>query len=255
MRRVRLLGLDFADFNVAEAATWLAARDAGAPFAAVVTPNADHLARLARTPGLRDAYAEALLCLLDSRVVARAARLLGLPTPAVCPGSDLAAALLEHHVTHGENICVIGLRAPWLPALRRRFGLGAVGHYDPPMGFWCNPVELARAADFVAAHPARFVFLAVGSPGQELLATAIARAGRATGVGLCVGAGLEFLAGARRRAPRWVQLAGLEWAHRLAQEPRRLARRYLIEDPLIFPLLLRARMAAWRGQGGNPHQG
>ena len=70
------------------------------------------------------------------------------------------------------------------------------------------------------AHPARFVFLAVGSPRQERLAAAIAATGQATGTGLCIGASLDFLAGVQRRAPSWLQRAGLEWLHRLRRRPR-----------------------------------
>jgi N-acetylglucosaminyldiphosphoundecaprenol N-acetyl-beta-D-mannosaminyltransferase len=95
--------------------------------------------------------------------------------------------------------------------------------------------------EFVLAHPARFTCLAVGSPRQEILAAAIAATGRACGVGLCVGASLDFLSGALTRAPSWIQWAGLEWLHRLASDPRRLAWRYLVEDPVVFALLLRER--------------
>jgi exopolysaccharide biosynthesis WecB/TagA/CpsF family protein len=93
----------------------------------------------------------------------------------------------------------------------------------------------------VRAHPARFIFLAVGSPRQERLAAAIAAAGGATGTGLCIGASLDFLAGAQTRAPGVLQRAGLEWAFRLATHPTRLARRYLLDDPRVIPLLLRQR--------------
>ena len=93
------------------------------------------------------------------------------------------------------------------------------------------------------AHPARFIFLAVGSPRQEMLAAAIQATGRATGIGLCIGASLEFIAGAQPRAPAWMQRTGLEWLHRLGRDPRRLARRYLIDSPAILPMLLRERLA------------
>ena len=93
----------------------------------------------------------------------------------------------------------------------------------------------------VVSHPARFIFLAVGSPRQERLAAAIAATGRATGTGLCIGASLDFLAGAERRAPAWMQRHGLEWAFRLTRDPVRLARRYLLDSPRVVPLLLRER--------------
>jgi exopolysaccharide biosynthesis WecB/TagA/CpsF family protein len=84
--------------------------------------------------------------------------------------------------------------------------------------------------------------LAVGSPGQEILAAAIQASGRAVGTGLCAGASLDFLAGAAQRAPWLMQRAGLEWLHRMASDPRRLTRRYLHDDPPVFGMLMRERL-------------
>lgn len=239
---VRLLGLDFADMDATAAAAWLAARPAEAPFGYVVTPNADHLVRLVRDPALATIYRNACLRLLDSRVVAGVAGVLRLPAPRVAPGSDVTTLLLTRLLRPGERITVVGLRAAWLPALVARCGLVPPAHYDPPMGFAMDRAACAATVDFVLAHPARFVLLAVGSPQQEVLAATIAATGRATGIGLCIGASLEFLAGARRRAPGWMTRSGLEWLFRLAGDPRRLARRYLVDSPAVLPLLLRARL-------------
>ncbi|HBK07076.1 MAG TPA: glycosyltransferase [Acetobacteraceae bacterium] len=238
---VRLAGLDFDDMDVMAAAAWIAARPAGAPFSYVVTPNADHLVRLDRDPGLRMVYRQAELCLLDSRVVACMARLLRLGTPSVAPGSDISACLLGRHVGSGDRITIVGLSPIWLPALVARYGLSAPAHYDPPMGFDRDPAALAATVAFVRANPARFVFLATGSPRQERLAAAIVAAGGATGTGLCIGASLEFLVGARRRAPTIFRRAGLEWLFRLVCEPRRLWRRYLVDSPRVIALLARQR--------------
>jgi N-acetylglucosaminyldiphosphoundecaprenol N-acetyl-beta-D-mannosaminyltransferase len=238
-RSVHLLELDFADMDAAAAAALLARRPAGAPFRFVVTPNADHLVRLHRRPELAPPYHDALLCLLDSRVVALVARLIGLDVPRVAPGSDLTALLLERHLAPGERITIVGMRPEWLPALVSRCRLTAPAHFDPPRGFEGDSVAMREAVDFVVAHPARFVFLAVGSPRQEMLAAAIGATGQARGVGLCIGASLEFLAGHLARAPEWMQGAGLEWLHRLGSDPHRLARRYLRECPALLPLLLR----------------
>ncbi len=117
---MRLLGLDFADLTAADAAAWLARRPASAPFGYVTTPNADHLVRLHRRPDLRPLYEGAMLRLLDSRVVALAARLLGLPTPHVAPGSDLTALLLASHLQAEERITIVGLSPAWLPSLVAR---------------------------------------------------------------------------------------------------------------------------------------
>jgi N-acetylglucosaminyldiphosphoundecaprenol N-acetyl-beta-D-mannosaminyltransferase len=248
-----MLGLEFADVDAAEAAALLAARPDEAPFGYVVTPNADHLVRLAHDPALAAIYRGALLRLLDSRVVAGVAAALRLPVPRVAPGSDVAALLLTRHLRPGERITIVGVRRAWLPALVVRCALAPPAHYDPPMGFAADPAAFAATVAFVLAHPARFVFLAVGSPQQEVLAAAIAATGRAIGTGLCIGASLEFLAGVKCRAPHWMQRAGLEWLFRLCSDPRRLARRYLVDNPAVLTMLLRARFggAGW-DEGDSP---
>lgn len=234
-----ILGLDFADLDAAAAAATIAARPADAPFGYVVTPNADHFVRLARDPSLRPLYENAAIRLLDSRVVAGLARAVGLRPPRVATGSDVTAALLRP----GERVTIVGLHPAHLAALVARRSLTEPAHYYPPMGFEHHPRAFQAAVDFVVAHPARFVFLAVGSPRQEMLAAAIAATGRATGTGLCIGAALEFVAGAKRRAPVWMQRAGLEWMARLMADPLRLGRRYLWDCPVVLRLLWRERAA------------
>jgi N-acetylglucosaminyldiphosphoundecaprenol N-acetyl-beta-D-mannosaminyltransferase len=243
---VRLLGLDFADLGVEGAVRWVLERSAGERFDFVVTPNADHLVRLARDPALAAIYRDAALRLLDSRVVARAARAIGLPATPVVTGSDLTAKLLPL-LPPGERVTIVGMRRAWLPALIARTGIAPPAHLDPPIGFDTDPAAMDAAVRFVLEHPARLTFLAVGSPRQERLAAAVKAMGRASGLALCIGSSLEFAAGVVPRAPGWVQAAGFEWLHRLGRDPRRLAHRYLARDPAIFPLLVGER---WRRTGG-----
>jgi N-acetylglucosaminyldiphosphoundecaprenol N-acetyl-beta-D-mannosaminyltransferase len=235
VKQVMLLGLTFNDIALAPVVELLLARPAGEKFAYVVTPNSDHLARLRRAPELAGAYREAWLCLLDSQVLARLADRLRLPRPAVVTGADLVAALLPRLA--GLTAAVIGMAPADFAALQRRFPQINFAHHQPPMGLLHNAQAFAQARDFAAASGARFTFIVLGSPLQERLAQAIARTG-ATGTGLCIGAALEFAAG-RPRAPGWMRRAGLEWLHRLARDPRRLARRYLLDDPPVLLALLR----------------
>jgi N-acetylglucosaminyldiphosphoundecaprenol N-acetyl-beta-D-mannosaminyltransferase len=247
---VSLLGLEFADLAAPEAAEAIAARPAESPFGYVVTPNADHLVRLSEDPDLAGIYRDAWLCLMDSRVVAGMARGAGLKAPHVATGSDVTELLLRRYIHVNEKIAIIGLRPAWLPALVERCGLAAPYHYDPPMGFDRDPAAFAATVRYIVAHPARLIFLAVGSPRQERLAAAVAATGRATGTGLCIGASLAFLVGAERRAPAWIRRCGLEWAYRLAGDPRRMARRYLVDSPRVVMLLARAAVAGLFGVGG-----
>jgi exopolysaccharide biosynthesis WecB/TagA/CpsF family protein len=232
-----LLGLDFADLSLGAVLSRLAARPADAPFGYVVTPNADHLVRVQRQPELLPLYRDAMLRLLDSRVVARAARAAGLPAPPVVPGSDLTAQLVRQVIEPAEQITILGMQADAVAALAQRWGLRRVAHLNPIMGFERDPEAMEHAIRFIEDNPARFTFLAVGSPRQCKVAHAVANRGRARGVGLCIGASLLFLSGHEQRAPGPVQRAGLEWAWRLAQDPRRLARRYLVDSPAVLRLL------------------
>jgi exopolysaccharide biosynthesis WecB/TagA/CpsF family protein len=111
----------------------------------------------------------------------------------------------------------------------------------PPMGMLKKPGAMRDAEAFVRETRARFALLAVAMPQQEILALRVAQAGGAVGVGLCIGASLDFLTGRKARAPLWMQKASLEWLHRLLSEPGRLWRRYLIEGPRIFRLTMRWR--------------
>jgi N-acetylglucosaminyldiphosphoundecaprenol N-acetyl-beta-D-mannosaminyltransferase len=83
--------------------------------------------------------------------------------------------------------------------------------------------------------------LCVGCPAQEMIASQLAAIGCQSGIALCVGASIDFLIGTRTRAPLWVQKLSLEWAYRLAQEPGRLWRRYLVESPKILRIFMATR--------------
>jgi exopolysaccharide biosynthesis WecB/TagA/CpsF family protein len=242
--RIRLLGLDFEQLDAGAALALLAERPAAAPFAYLVTPNADHLVRLGRDPDrYGPLYRDAAWRVLDSRVVARVARAMGLVAPPVVPGSDLTARLLAEVARPDDRIAILGGSAATVAALASRFGLTALLHHNPPMGFDADPAAFARAVDFVAGARARFSLLCVGSPRQEMVARAVLAKGGATGTALCVGASLLFLSGEERRAPTLVQRAGLEWAWRMAGDPKRLARRYLVDNPAILSMLWRERRA------------
>ena len=227
----------------------LAAVTSDSPYGYLVTPNVDHVVRLERSaqnlPQLRRIYAEADLCVCDSRVLSRLARMQGLQLPVV-PGSDLTQYLLDHVVRAGDRVAVVGGEASLLPALRAAYPQVEFVQHIPPMGLVRNPAARREAAAFIAAQRPRFSFIAVGSPQQELIAAETREQPGATGMALCIGAALEFATGQQARAPRLLRSLGLEWAHRLASAPRRMWRRYLVEGPRIFILAARWRRRATR---------
>lgn len=211
-------------------------RPATAPFAYIVTPNVDHVVRLQRSRSdLWPAYRAAWMTLCDSRILARLAKRVGFALPVV-PGSDLTAELFEHVIEPGDRVAIVGGRPAVIAQLAQQYGLTNVVHHDPPMGFIKNPIAVADAVRFLMDARARYIFLAVGSPQQEILAYRAKRAGGITGIGFCVGASLDFLTGVQDRAPPILQRMSLEWLYRLGSNPRRMWRRYLIEGPEIFQI-------------------
>jgi N-acetylglucosaminyldiphosphoundecaprenol N-acetyl-beta-D-mannosaminyltransferase len=172
----------------------------------------------------------------------------------VCPGSDLTQALFSQVIQPADRVVVIGGAAEQAMQLAASYGPTIV-HHNPPMGFINDPAALENCLRFIeAASPFRFCFLAVGSPQQERVAYLLKQRGLTQGLALCSGASLNFLTGAERRAPRWMQRMALEWLFRLLHDPRRLARRYLIRGPRIF-YYLRGMKIRQRRSATTPRPG
>lgn len=235
------LDVRFDSIDTAQALTWIVAASREATFRYVATPNVDHIVMLhgdGQEPWrlkYKAAVRQADLVLNDSRILARMARLAGVNLP-LAPGSDLTRELVARGIAPGSRITLIGgsdADAAWL---RKRLAGCEVAHLAPPMGVRDSAGLQEMIAGFVEQEASDFTFLAIGAPQSELVAQLIAQRNRARGVALCIGASIEFLSGARRRAPRWMQLAGLEWLFRLLSEPRRLWRRYLVQGPRIFAI-------------------
>jgi len=231
---IEFLGLVFQAEKTRAAARHIAARALdSSTFWYVVTPNVDHMVRLSRDETLRGLYTEADLTLNDSRILELLASLEGIDLPA-SPGADIVQTLFEREVDPDEPIVVIGCTASEITALKARFGLSDIRWHDPPMGLRSKPEAVKAAAEFMARNPARFHFLCVGSPQQEMVAKAAKALGTVQGAGLCCGASLDFLTGRTKRAPEWMRNFRLEWLHRLTSEPQRMVKRYLIDGPKIF---------------------
>ena len=208
-------------------------------FSYIVTPNVNHVVRLEEDPELRRAYANASHRICDSQVLKGLMTLLRIPVPDVIPGSDLTGELMCIAEAKRWRVTVIGSDASDIRTMRRLYPNVTFFHHDPPMGFDDNPQDVQTCLDFVIGHPAELVVLAVGCPRQEVLGRLIRADGRARGVGLCVGASIDFLSGKVKRAPRWMQRMSLEWLHRMCTEPRRLAKRYAKDAVRIMPIVYR----------------
>lgn len=223
----------------------------GTPYRYVVTPNSYHIVA-AHNDAARfiPLYQAAWLSLCDSRIVRALAKLDRLALPLVT-GSDLVATLFaalanRDRQDRPQRILVVGPPRDIEGALRSSY---------PHLSFEILPAPggLAQSAELRLAVARAclnrdwdIALLCVGCPAQELIARQLGELGRKSGIALCVGASVDFLTGASTRAPLWLQKLSLEWAYRLAQEPTRLWRRYLIESPKILRIFLATRSSRHR---------
>ncbi|MGV2075628.1 MULTISPECIES: WecB/TagA/CpsF family glycosyltransferase [unclassified Rhizobium] len=202
-------------------------------FRYIVTPNVDHVVRLNGDRLLAPYYDDAWMSLCDSKPISTLSHAVALDLPLVT-GSDLTARIFKTVIRPGDRITLIAANSMVSEQMETMFPGVRFRSLVPPPNVLKDPAGLQACVDFVAAEPARFVFIAIGSPQSEKIAYALAQRPEACGVGLCIGASLEFLLGAKARAPIWMRQLGLEWAHRLASDPRRLWRRYVFA---VGPLL------------------
>ena len=209
----------------------------------VFTPNVDHVVMAESNERLRRAYHGASLSLVDGTPVLWAAQLLSQPLPAKVSGSDLVVPLMELAARRGYRVYLLG-GAPGVAyeakvKLEQALpGLKIVGLDDSFVDVDAlDPQVMERIQ---RAKP-DILLAALGAPKQEIFAFEQRKLLRPAVV-VGVGASLDFVAGVRKRAPRWVSSMGLEWFYRLIQEPRRLAGRYLVRDPKFCVIVLRQLM-------------
>lgn len=207
----------------------------------VVTHNLDHLLRLRRDRAFSEVCRTASLRVADGMPLVWASRMQGTPLPERVAGSSLIHTLTKAAADARRSIFLLGGDPGTADAaartLQERYPhLSVAGTLCPPIGFESNPAWMEQIHRTLIDAQPDIVYVALGSPKQERLIVALRdMLPRAWFLG--VGISFSFVCGQVKRAPRWMQRLGFEWMHRLIQEPRRLAKRYLI-DGLPFAVRL-----------------
>lgn len=238
---VNILGVELHSLTRAEL---LAQLDRGAFF----NPNVDVIMKLRADPEFHALFHQAEFRICDSRIVQLGARVLGTPVKEKIAGSDFFAEFCAHHA-HNHEVRVFLLGAGpgvALEAQRRinaRLGREVIcAAHSPSFGFENNAAESAELVARVNRSGATVLAVGVGAPKQEKWIMRHRLAMPGVRVFMAIGATIDFEAGKLPRAPRWMQAAGLEWAFRLGREPRRLWRRYLIENTPFIWLILKQKL-------------
>jgi N-acetylglucosaminyldiphosphoundecaprenol N-acetyl-beta-D-mannosaminyltransferase len=200
----------------------------------VVTPNLDHWRRLSVDPDFADLYRQADIVVADGMPLVWSSMLYGTPLPERVAGSSLISTLTAAAAGRGRSIFLLG-GAPGAAdatadVLRQRHPeLNVCGTLCPEFGFEKDEAAMSHIIATLASAEPDIVYVGLGSPKQEKLAARL-RSLVPQAWWLGIGVSFSFMSGQIKRAPRWMQRSGLEWVHRLAKEPRRMAQRYLVED-------------------------
>jgi N-acetylglucosaminyldiphosphoundecaprenol N-acetyl-beta-D-mannosaminyltransferase len=244
-KRIHLFGVEIDLYSMNETVSiireWIAQPESLCKF--VVTPNVDHIVKVQTDAGLQASYKRAALVVTDGRPVVWAANFLGVDIPGTVPGSDLVPAIFESAQLEKTPIKVFLLGA--MPGVADRAKenihqkwplIEVVGTLSPEFGFDKNVVASKSICEIINTSNAELLVIGLGAPKQELWIMQYAPQ-ISVKVALCVGATIDFLAGEKARAPIWMRKVGLEWLHRMLSEPKRLAKRYLV-DAVVFPRLV-----------------
>ena len=207
----------------------------------LLTANVEHLRMMQTLRQYRELTATANLTVADGMPLVWASHLQGEPLPERVTGSNLIRSLSRAAAEAGRSVFLFGgdpgaAEAASNVLRRANPSLRVAGTLSPPRGFDDDEAELKRIVSAVTAAAPDIVYVALSTPRQDNLCVELRRAlprAWCTGVGIS----FSFLSGDVQRAPQWIQDVGLEWLHRLAQEPRRMAPRYLRNFPVALRLL------------------
>jgi exopolysaccharide biosynthesis WecB/TagA/CpsF family protein len=213
----------------------------------VLTPNVDHLMKLQHDAEFFHTYLQADYKVCDSQILMYASRFLGTPLKEKISGSDLFPTFCRFH-RNNEEIKIFLLGGATGVADRARIKINSkvgreiiIGAHSPSFGFEKNEAECQELIDMVNQSGATVLAVGVGAPKQEKWICKYRDQFKFVKIFLAVGATIDFEAGAIQRSPKWMSRMGIEWLFRIYSDPKRLWKRYLVDDLPFFWLLLKQR--------------
>ena len=251
------MGLDFAALSERETIDYILGSLAGGRGGWISTVNLDILRQWRQTPEVRDLVSQADIVVADGMPLVWAGGIQGSPLPERVAGSTLVRTLSAAAATADASVFLLGGNPGTADATGEVLaescpGIRLAGTLCPPFGFEDDPEWMDRIACALRDAEPDIVFVGLGCPKQERLIVALRDLLPRAWFVPC-GISFSFLAGEVQRAPVMLQRLGLEWLHRLVQEPRRLVRRYLVEGiPFVFELLWSALVVRARGARATP---
>lgn len=214
----------------------------------LITPNVDHLIKLQKDRAFYQIYKLSTYRVCDSQIVFLAAKFLGNPIKEKISGSDFLADFYFFNKNNQETRIFLlgaaeGVAKKAQIKINQKVGREiVVGAYSPSFGFEKNESECQKIVDLIEESGATVLAIGAGCPKQEKWIFKYKDHLKNIKVFLAIGATIDFEAGTKPRAPKWVSMLGLEWFYRLVSEPRRLWKRYLVDDLPFFWLLVQQKL-------------
>ena len=218
----------------------------------LVTPNLDHLVKLQEDKDFYDAYQEAEWVVCDSRILYFLSKLLKRPFPEAIPGSSFFTAFYEYHRDNPNcKIFLLGAREGIAKMAMERINNKVnrkivVGAHSPSFGFEKKEEECRELVNIVNESGANVVLVGVGAPKQEKWIQKWKKEMPGVDIWMALGATIDFEAGTLKRAPLFFRKIGMEWLYRFFKEPKRLFKRYFIDDMKFFWYFLKQILHFYR---------
>ena len=214
----------------------------------VITPNVDHLMILQRDLEFYQAYQMADYRVCDSKILMYACKFLGSPLIEKISGSDFFPAFYQHYKDN-QDVKIFLLGAAKGVAQKAKQNINSkvgreiiVEAHSPSMGFEKSQSECQKIVEIINSSDATVLAIGVGAPKQEKWVAKYGSKLTKIKTILVIGATIDFEAGHKPRAPKWMSEVGLEWAYRLLSEPKRLWKRYLIDALPFFWLIFKQKL-------------
>lgn len=209
----------------------------------VVTPNVDHIVKLEDDEEFQNVYKEADLILTDGMPLIWISNFKGTKIKEKLSGSDLFPKVCDLASKKGYKVFLLGaaegVAAKAAENLKDKYdGLNVVGTYSPSYGFENDKEEIEKIIEMINMVKPDVLAVGLGAPKQEKFLYNYKNRLNVP-VSLAIGASIDFEAGNINRAPKWMQSSGLEWFYRLCKEPKRMFKRYIIDDMKIAKLVIK----------------
>lgn len=245
MSRIKFLNTEVDNLTMKEAIQKIDELASNKKPSYVVTPNVDHIVKIESDNEFKQVYNEADLILTDGMPLIWISKLKGSPIKEKVSGSDLFPEVCKLAAEKGYKIFLLGaaegVAAKAAVNLKLKFnGLNIVGTYSPSYGFEKSLDEINNIISIINKSKPDILAVGLGAPKQEKFLYKFKERLNVP-VSLAIGASIDFEAGNINRAPKWMQNSGLEWLYRLLKEPKRMFKRYLIDDINIIKLIIKYR--------------